>query len=120
MNNNNLILRILNSPWITPVLDVTTENKLSHTNADYPLYKSLDNNFIYLKGEVIKSAEFSGNELILKKINDVDFKVDLSPLVSGLENMVGNLEKAEDADTFTESATMTENNLTFTRNDEET
>ena len=120
MNNNNLILRILNSPWITPVLDVTTENKLSHTNADYPLYKSLDNNFIYLKGEVIKSAEFSGNELILKKINDVDFKVDLSPLVSGLENRVGNLEKAEDADTFTESATMTENNLTFTRNDEET
>ena len=41
-------------------------------------------------------------------------------MVCGLENRVGNLEKAEDADTFTESATMTENNLTFTRNDEET
>ena len=41
MNNNNLILRTVNSPWTTPTADFTKNSVLSHIN--------VDNNFIYLR-----------------------------------------------------------------------
>ena len=61
MANNKLILRSVNSPWVTPFNDVTTNSVLS--------WGDVDNNFIYLKGELIYSGFTSNNQLILQKIN---------------------------------------------------
>jgi len=60
MPNNKLILRSLTSPWVTPFNDITTGSVLS--------WADVDNNFIYLKGEIIYSAQTSGSNLILNKI----------------------------------------------------
>lgn len=70
MPNNNLILRSVVSPWITPTPDFTRNSVLS--------FSDVDNNFIYLKGELINSIETSGNTITLKKINgnDLSFNVD--------------------------------------------
>jgi hypothetical protein len=70
MPNNKLILRSVNSPWVSPFNDITTGSVLS--------WADVDNNFIYLKGELIYSALTSGSDLILKKINGNDLTVDLS------------------------------------------
>lgn len=69
MSNNNLILRTVNSPWTTPTTDFTKNSVLSHTN--------VDNNFIYLRGELIYTAQTIGNTVTLKKINgnDLSFNV---------------------------------------------
>ena len=67
MPNNKLILRSINSPWVTPFNDITTGSVLS--------WGDVDNNFIYLKGELIYSALTSGSDLILKKIIKVLFMV---------------------------------------------
>lgn len=69
MPNNNLILRSVVSPWITPTPDFTRNSVLS--------FSDVDNNFIYLKGELINSIETSGNTITLKKINgnDLSFNV---------------------------------------------
>jgi hypothetical protein len=69
MPNNNLILRTLISPWITPTPDFTRNSVLS--------FSDVDNNFIYLKGELINSIETSGSTITLKKINgnDLSFNV---------------------------------------------
>ena len=69
MSNNNLILRTVNSPWTTPTTDFTKNSVLSHTN--------VDNNFIYLRGELIYTAQTVGNTVTLKKINgnDLSFNV---------------------------------------------
>ena len=69
MSNNNLILRTVNSPWTTPTADFTKNSVLSHTN--------VDNNFIYLRGELIYTAQTIGNTVTLKKINgnDLSFNV---------------------------------------------
>ena len=69
MPNNNLILRSVVSPWITPTPDFTRNSVLS--------FSDVDNNFIYLKGEIINSIETSGNTITLKKINgnDLSFNV---------------------------------------------
>ena len=45
MPNNNLILRSVVSPWITPTPDFTRNSVLS--------FSDVDDNFIYLKGELI-------------------------------------------------------------------
>jgi len=70
MANNKLILRSLTSPWVTPFNDITTGSVLS--------WADVDNNFIYLKGELIYSAQTSGTDLILNKINGNDISIDLS------------------------------------------
>ena len=70
MPNNKLILRSVNSPWVTPFNDITTGSVLS--------WGDVDNNFIYLKGELIYSALTSGSDLILKKINGNDLTVNLT------------------------------------------
>jgi hypothetical protein len=69
MPNNNLILRTLISPWITPTPDITKSSVLKHID--------VDNNFIYLRGELIYSATTVGNLVTLKKINgnDLSFNV---------------------------------------------
>jgi hypothetical protein len=69
MPNNNLILRTLISPWITPTPDTTKSSVLKHID--------VDNNFIYLRGELIYTATTVGNLVTLKKINgnDLSFNV---------------------------------------------
>jgi hypothetical protein len=69
MPNNNLILRSVVSPWITPTPDFTRNSVLS--------FSDVDQNFIYLKGELINSIETLGNTITLKKINgnDLSFNV---------------------------------------------
>jgi hypothetical protein len=61
MPNNKLILRSVNSPWVSPFNDITTGSVLS--------WADVDNNFIYLKGELIHSGYTNNNQLILQKIN---------------------------------------------------
>ncbi len=67
--NSNLILRVLNSPWITPEPDITKGSVLSHDD--------VDNNFIYLKGEVVYTAQTLGSTITLKKINGNDISFDI-------------------------------------------
>ena len=55
--NNNLILRVLNSPYN----DVTRNSVLSQSD--------VDNNFIYLKGDLIYTATTSGDTTYLHKYN---------------------------------------------------
>ena len=78
--NNKLVLRVLNSPWAN---DIKTPVDLSETDKFYPIYHSFDNNFIYLKGEAIKTGTTKDNILILNKVNGEDIEVDLSPIVNG-------------------------------------
>ena len=61
MANTRLILRTLTSPWVTPVADITKNSVLS--------LDDVDNNFIYLRGELIASAGFSGGNVVITKIN---------------------------------------------------
>ena len=70
MANNKLILRTLNSPWVYPTTDITKNSVLTHSD--------VDNNFIYLKGEVVYTAQTSGTDLILNKVNNSNIVVDLS------------------------------------------
>jgi hypothetical protein len=95
--NNKLILRTLNSGFPTPFQDTTLSSVLSHAD--------LDNNFIYLKSELIYSGTTSGTILTLKKIGGVDFDVDLSGIVNA-------------GDTYVTGATVTgDTTLILTRND---
>jgi len=73
MPNNKLILRALNSSFPTPFQDITLGSVLSHAD--------VDNNFIYLKGELIYTGQTSGTTLTLNKINGNNVSVDLSGLV---------------------------------------
>jgi hypothetical protein len=73
MANTKLILRTLNSNFPSPFQDVTLNSVLSHPD--------LDNNFIYLKGELVYSGKTSGSTLTLNKINGSTVDIDLSGLV---------------------------------------
>ncbi len=75
MANNKLILRTLTSPWVYPTTDITKNSVLTHTD--------VDNNFIYLKGEVVYTAQTSGTDLILNKINNSNITIDLSSMNDG-------------------------------------
>ena len=59
--NNKLILRALTSPFPSPYGDITKGSVLSHAD--------VDNNFIYLKGNIIVSATTNGGIVSLTKIN---------------------------------------------------
>ena len=48
------------------------------------------------------------------------YSVDLSTMLQPLKDRLGDLENAEDADTFTESVSLSNNTLTFNRNDSQT
>lgn len=63
--SDRLILRAVESPFLVPYNDNTKGNVLSHTE--------LDNNFLYLKGNIIYTAETSGSFVTLKKLNGEDF-----------------------------------------------
>jgi len=59
--NDKLILRTLNSPWVTPIDDFTKDSVLTHVE--------LDSNFIYLKGEIISGVTAVDNLITFTKIN---------------------------------------------------
>jgi hypothetical protein len=75
MANNKLILRTLTSTWVYPTTDITKNSVLTHTD--------VDNNFIYLKGEVVYTAQTSGTDLILNKVNNSNITIDLSSMNNG-------------------------------------
>lgn len=74
MPNNKLILRTLNSGFPTPFQDTTLGSVLSHAD--------LDNNFIYLKSQIIYTASTINNILTFNKIGGESFHLDLSTLVN--------------------------------------
>ena len=71
MPNTNLILRTLTSPYG----DNTLGSVLSHAD--------LDNNFIYLKGEIIQDVSLLGANLILTKIDGTTLNVNLNSIAGG-------------------------------------
>lgn len=75
MASNRLILRTVNSPWVTPIPDLTKGVVLTHVE--------LDNNFIYLKGEVIENVEINDGITTLYKINGNNISFD-----NGQNNLV--------------------------------
>lgn len=64
--NNNLILRALTSPYG----DITKGSVLSHAD--------VDNNFIYLKGEIIYTATSENGLITFYKLNGNDISVDFN------------------------------------------
>ncbi len=73
--NSNLILRTLTSPFVTPYNDVTKSSVLKQSD--------VDNNFIYLKSEIIYSAITNGGNVILKKLNGNDITFAVGGSISG-------------------------------------
>ena len=69
--NNKLILRTLTSPFD----DTTKCYTLTHND--------VDNNFLYLKGQLIYTASTLSNNLILNKINGDSLTIDLSSISGG-------------------------------------
>ena len=67
MPSNRLILRKMDSPWRTQHMDITRGTTLTHAD--------LDNNFIFLKGEIIDSARLDGETLKLTKICGADIEL---------------------------------------------
>ena len=65
---NKLVLRVLKSPWITPVPDLTKGSVLTHAE--------LDDNFIYLKGEIISGVTVDNGIVTLHKLNGETFFYD--------------------------------------------
>ena len=64
--SNNLILRTLTSPYN----DITRGSVLSQAD--------VDNNFIFLKGNIIYTAETNGSSVILKKYNGDEFSINVT------------------------------------------
>jgi hypothetical protein len=99
MANNKLILRSVQSPWVTPFNDITTNSVLS--------WGDVDNNFIYLKGELIYSGFTSNNQLILQKINGSQITINgVGGFLTGYTNY------------YTTGATLNDTILSFDRTDE--
>lgn len=71
--NTNLILRKLQSPFVTPYADTTKGSVLSAGE--------LDGNQIYLKGNIIYTGSSTSTTIILNKLNGDSVSVDLSGLV---------------------------------------
>lgn len=88
MPNNNLILRRLISPWRTEHMDVTRHTTLTHAD--------LDNNFIYLRGQVIESATLDGDTLKLSRICGDDVVVNLSGLTQSNDESMRLISDASD------------------------
>lgn len=93
MPNTNLILRTLTSPYG----DVTLGSVLSHAD--------LDNNFIYLKGEIIQNVSLLGANLILTKIDGNTLSVNLNNFIGGGGSEVtgGTYDNTTGSATFTNS-----------------
>lgn len=68
--NGNLILRTLTSPYN----DVTRGSVLSQAD--------VDNNFLFLKGNLIYTADSVSNVVTLKKLNGNDINVTITPKVN--------------------------------------
>jgi hypothetical protein len=105
MPNTNLILRTLTSPYG----DDTLNSVLSHID--------LDNNFIYLKGGIIKDVSLLGANLILTKIDDTTLSVNLNNIISGTASAAvtgGTYDNNTGIATFTNSTGGTFNVSGFT------
>jgi hypothetical protein len=130
MPNNKLILRSVNSPWVTPFNDITKNTVLG--------WSDVDNNFIYLKGELIHSGYTNNNTLFLQKINGNTISVNLNITPSGTDVYVtggtysnGTLELLNNTggtfnvngfytgstDNYTTGATLNDTILSFDRTD---
>jgi len=88
MPSNRLILRKMGSPWRTQHSDITRGTTLTHAD--------LDNNFIFLKGEVIDSARLDGETLKLTKICGADIELNLSALTQTNEDSLRVLSDTSD------------------------
>jgi hypothetical protein len=106
MANNKLILRTLNSPWTYPTTDLTKNSVLTH--------QDVDNNFIYLKGEVIYSAGTTGDFLNLNKVNGTNLSVDLGFLSNDIYVTSGVYSPITGVVTFTNNSGGTFNVSGFT------
>jgi chromosome segregation ATPase len=82
------------SPWRTQHSDITRGTILSHAD--------LDNNFIFLKGEIIDSARLDGETLKLTKICGADIELSLSTLTQNNEDSLRNIEDDIKANTIWE------------------
>lgn len=113
MANNKLILRTLNSGFPTPFQDTTLGSVLSHAD--------LDNNFIYLKSEIIYTATTSGTVVSFDKIGGNNFDLDLGPLIDSTDNyttggtLVGEVAYFDRSDQLS-AYTLDLSTLTFTGN----
>lgn len=94
MANNRLILRTVNSPWVTSIPDLTKGSVLTHVE--------LDNNFIHLKGEVIENATITDGITTLHKINgnDISFDNDQNNLI---ETRIYTLDLTPSGSTITQA-----------------
>ena len=95
--NNKLILRALTSPFVTPYNDITKASVLSHAD--------VDNNFIFLKGEIIYSATTDSGIISLKKLNGDEVIIDISNLTGGTSSSG-----------YITGGTYSNGNITFTNN----
>lgn len=93
---NKLILRSKNSPFTGIFSDINKGSVLSHGE--------LDNNLIYLKGELIYTGTTSGTVLTLHQINGGEIDVDLNSLISSTDN-------------YTTGATLVGDTVYFDRSD---
>lgn len=96
MASTKLILRSVNSNFPSPFQDVTLGSVLSHVD--------LDNNQIYLKSEIIYTAETSGTVVTFNKIGGNNFDLDLGPLINSTDN-------------YTTGATLIDNVIYYDRSD---
>jgi peptidoglycan hydrolase CwlO-like protein len=78
----------MGSPWRTQHSDITRGTTLTHAD--------LDNNFIFLKGEVIDSARLDGETLKLTKICGADIELNLSALTQTNEDSLRVLSDTAD------------------------
>jgi hypothetical protein len=78
MANNKLILRSVNSNFPSPFQDITLGSVLSHVD--------LDNNQVYLKSEIIYTAQTAGTVVTFNKIGGNNFDLDLGPLIDSTDN----------------------------------
>ena len=108
MAQNKLILRKLTSPYTGQFTDSTKGSILSHAE--------LDGNQIFLKGELIYTAQTStsGATIIFPQIKGTQFEVDINPAVSGADVTITGMSFNEitfDLDLYRNDGTVYTENL---------
>jgi len=83
MANTQLILRTLTSPFVTPYNDFIKGSVLSQAE--------VDNNFIYLKGNIIYTATTNGSIVSLSKLNGDSISFNLNGSSGGTGDINGTL-----------------------------
>ena len=109
---NKLILRSKNSPFSGAFTDIKKGSVLSHGE--------LDNNFIYLKGNIIHTATTSGTVVTFNKIGGDTFDVDLSGVVNTADTYITGMtfdNSSYDLNIFRNDGVQFTNNLTALASD---